>query len=270
MRTNLLMDLQASILVRLPLTVYCQVINMRNRIRGKAHRISPFEGNHILKAYDATDEIFLCRRRLHNRYRHGIQARIDKLAKEYHLDHVPTKRGGLLIDCGANIGELGLWALARGMDYVAFEPEPLEARCIDLNVYGGEPKATRKALWNSNSSIEFFSKPESEDSSIIEMDGAQSQMIIEAVRLDTAIALNGRTGPVIFKVEGEGAEPEILEGATGVLPLIDFVTVDCGFERGREQSPTFVESNALLVDAGFRLQEFEFGRVTALYHNANR
>ena len=96
MRMNLLSDLQASILVRLPLTVYCQVINMRNRIRGKAHRISPFEGNHILKAYDATDEIFLCRRILHNRYRHGIRARIDKLAKEYHLDHVPTKPGGFL------------------------------------------------------------------------------------------------------------------------------------------------------------------------------
>ena len=270
MRANLLRDLKAGISVRLPLAVYCRIVNMRNRIRGKVHRISPVEGNHIHKAWDATDEIFLCRRMRHNRYKRGIRAGIEKLAQEYHLDHVPTKPGGLLIDCGANIGELGLWALDRGMDYIAFEPEPLEARCIDLNIYGGEPRALRKALWNSNTSIEFFSKPKSADSSIIEMDGAQSQLIVEAVRLDTAIDLKGRTGPVIFKLEGEGAEPEILEGAAGVLPSIDFVTVDCGFERGREKSHTFVETNTLLVEAGFRLQQVEFGRVTALYHNANR
>ena len=178
--------------------------------------------------------------------------------------------GGILIDCGANIGELGLWALARGMEYVAFEPEPLEARCIDLNVYGGHPRAINKALWNSNTSIEFFSKPEDADSSIIEMDGAQGQMRVEAVRLDTAIDLKGCTGPVILKLDGEGAEPEILEGATGVLPSIDFVTMDCGFERGREKSHTFVETNVLLVEAGFRLQQVGFGRVVALYRNANR
>ncbi len=156
------------------------------------------------------------------------------------------------------------------MDYVACEPEPLEALCIDLNVYGGEPRAIRKVLWNSNASIEFFSKPHNGDRSIIEMDGAQGQMIVEAVRLDTVIDLKRRTGPIVFKVEGEGAEPEILEGAAGVLPSIDFVTVDCGFERGREQSPTFVETNRLLVEAGFQLQQFEFGRITALYRNANR
>lgn len=243
---------------------------MRNRIRGKVHRISPVEGNHIHKARDATDEIFLCRRMRHNRYKRGIRAKIEKLAQEYHLDQVPTKPGGLLIDCGANIGELGIWARARGMDYVAFEPEPLEARCIDLNIYDGELRAHRKALWNRNISLEFFSKPETADSSIFDPGDAQNRQIVEAVRLDTAIDLEGCTGPVILKVEGEGAEPEILEGAAGVLPSIDFVTVDCGFERGREKSHTFVKTNTLLIGAGFRLQRVEFSRVTALYRNANR
>ncbi len=75
---------------------------------------------------------------------------------------------------------------------------------------------------------------------------------------------------MVLKVEGEGAEPEILEGATGLLPFIDYVTVDCGPERGRQEAHTFVEVNALLVEAGFRLLQFGIPRTTGLYRNTNR
>ncbi len=195
---------------------------------------------------------------------------MERLAQDYHLHHVPIGLGSLLIDCGANVGELGLWARSKNAEYVAFEPEPVEARCVDLNAYGGEPKTIRKALWNRNTTLEFYSKPDDADSSVIDPGGITAHRTVDAVRLDTTLDLSGRTGIVVLKVEGEGAEPEILEGATGLLPFIDYVTVDCGPERGRQEAHTFVEVNALLVEAGFRLLQFGIPRTTGLYRNTNR
>ena len=254
----------------MPLPLYCRIINARNLVRGRRIRLEPFEGEHIFKVRDATGHLFVCRRSRHLRYKRGIHPLLEKLAQAYHLDKVPHGPEGLLIDCGANIGELGVWARAKGLDYLAFEPEPLEARCADLNVFDGNRMTIRKALWNRTTTIEFFSKPETADSSAFDPGGTDTRFAVEAVRLDDAIEPAGRTGPVILKVEGEGAEPEILEGASGLLPSIDFVTLDCGPERGRNEAHTFVEANALLVQAGFQLVQFGMRRMTALYGNPAR
>ena len=270
LRVNMFRWLVTYLRAKTPLALYCRVVNARNCVSGRAHRIAPFEGNSILKAWDGADELFLCRRRRHRLYKRGIRARIERLVQDYHLDHVPAGPGGLLIDCGANVGELGLWARTKGMDYVAFEPEALEARCIDLNVYDGEPKTIRKALWNRNTTLEFFSKPETADGSVIDPGGTEARFAVDAVRLDTVMDLADRPGPVILKVEAEGAEPEILEGAESLLSAIDFVTVDCGPERGHEEAHTLVETNNLLLDAGFRIRQFGARRMTGLYVNANR
>ena len=254
----------------MPLPLYCRIVNARNFARGRRIRLEPFEGEHIFKVRDATGHLFVCRRSRHLRYKRGVHSLLEKLAQAYHLDKVPDGSGGLLIDCGANIGELGVWARAKGWDYLAFEPEPLEARCADLNVFDGNRMTIRKALWNRATTLAFFSKPETADSSVFDPGGTNTRLEVEALRLDDAIQLVDRTGPVILKVEGEGAEPEILEGASGLLPSVDFVTLDCGPERGRDQAHTFVEANTLLVQAGFHLIQFGMRRMTALYCNSGR
>jgi len=270
MSSKILKHISIGVAAKLPLAVYCRLVNLSNPIRGWSHRISPFEGGQIHKAVDGRDAIYLCRRGRHTRYKRGVLAGAENLAAQYHLDQIDVRAGGLLIDCGANIGELGLWARARKLSYIAFEPEELEAHCADLNNYEGQKRTHRKALWNRNTSLTLFSKPDSADSSLIDMGNAASRRPVEAVRLDSAIDLGDASGPVILKIEGEGAEPEILEGAAALLPKVDFVTVDCGPERGPQRAHTFVETNTLLVDAGFRLQRVEFRRVTALYRNMSR
>ncbi len=254
----------------MPLPLYCWIVNARNFLRGRSVRMTAFDGGEIFKASDANDQLFFCRRGRHVRYKRGIGRLIEQLVHAYHLQHVPMGAGSLLIDCGANVGELGVWARSKNVEYVAFEPEPLEALCVDLNAYGGEPKTIRKALWNRNTTLEFFSKPDSADSSVIDPGGTAARRAVDAVRLDAEIDLSGRTGVVVLKVEGEGAEPEILDGATGLLPFIDFVTVDCGPERGRQEAHTLVEVNEVLVETGFRLVQFGIPRTTALYRNTSR
>ncbi|SPH24770.1 hypothetical protein DEA8626_03807 [Defluviimonas aquaemixtae] len=267
MRLNAFRNIEERLSDAMSIDAYCRVVNARNALRGKAQRIAPVPGEdsalHVART--GAEEIHICRRGRHNRYKRGITAGVDALAADYHLNRIDTLRDGLFIDCGANVGELGLWARARGHGYVAFEPEALEARCCDLNNFGGEARTIRKALWKEETTLRFYTKPESADSSVLAGHGMEDFVEIAATTFDAAVDLSSVTGPVIFKLEAEGAEPEVLEGARNSLDRIDWVAVDCGYERGPAKAHTFVETNTFLQDHGFRLEAAQFRRVTALY-----
>ena len=270
MKFNLIRNLENHIAAALPIQTYCSLVNVRNGLRGKKHRISPVSGEDaaIHKADDGKHSIYICRRSRHNRYKNGVMAGVDRLASDYSLDLIENLRDGTFIDCGANVGELGFWARHRGFRYIAFEPEELESRCVNLNHFGGRPECIRKALWKEETVLEFFNRADSADSSVLPGAGQEPSIRIPATTLDSAVDLSSAKGPVIFKLEAEGAEPEVLEGAVKSLQRIDWVAVDCGFERGPNKAHTFVETNTALQDLGFRLVASKFKRVTALYRRA--
>ena len=248
---------------------YCALFNVRNRLRGSLHSIHPAGEAGVYVVTDGADQLRICRRSRHNRSKHGVARGVDKLAGEYGLGLLGGLSGGLFVDCGANVGELGLWARARGMRYIAFEPEDLEARCCDLNNFGGRPETLRKALWHTTTTLGFFSKAETADGSLIAPSAGAASRQIQAVRLDELLRPSDLSpGPAVLKVEAEGAEPEVLAGAGNLLRAFDYVAVDCGPERGAERADTFVETNTLLADAGFRPIAANFKRLTLLYRNA--
>ncbi|WP_413872569.1 FkbM family methyltransferase [Albidovulum sp.] len=252
---------------KLGMSTYCRLVNARNAVRGKKHRIMPVPGEdpalHV--ADDGSTKIHICRRGRHNRYKRGVMAGVERLASDYSLNLIADLRDGVFIDCGANVGELGFWARQRGFRYIAFEPEVLEARCVDLNHFGGKTECIRKALWKEETVLKFYNRADSADSSVLAGTQEEPSVTIPATTLDAAVDLSGVYGPVIFKLEAEGAEPEVLEGAARALSRIDWVAVDCGFERGPEKAHTFVETNVCLQAHGFRLVAAKFTRVTALY-----
>ncbi len=247
---------------------YCSLINVRSRLRGKAHTIAPSSESGIYKVTDKQDVLYICRRTRHNRSKKGIAAGANGLAKQYHLNDLTVNPGDLLIDCGANIGELGVWARKRNLDYIAFEPEQLEARCCDLNAFNGEKKTHNLALWHEDAELDFFSKPGSADSSLFEINSFDGVRKVKAMRLDKVLADIDLNRRVILKIEAEGAEPEVLQGAIGLLPQVHAITVDCGYERGKQQAHTFIEVNNFLSENGFQIEKANFvNRVTMLYRN---
>ena len=267
MRLELIRTIETALAQRISIDRYCRLVNLRNALRHKKHRIAPVvtEDPAIHIASSGAETIHICRRGRHNRYKSGVMAGVDRLARDYSLDRIADLRGGVFIDCGANVGELGFWARSRGFRYIPFEPEPLEARCVDLNHFDGAPGCIRKALWNQETVLKFYTRPDSADSSVLVSADAEASVSIAATTLDAAVDLAAVTGPVIFKLEAEGAEPEVLQGAAKSLARIDWVAVDCGFERGPERAHTFVETNTCLQDHHFRLVAARFTRVTALY-----
>ena len=203
-------------------------------------------------------------------YTQGVAQRVAYLADSYYLSSLEIEPPGLLIDCGANIGELGIWAACRGLQYLAFEPEPLEGMCAEANT---ELPIDRRALWNKTSRLTFYSKPASADSSLIDPGGADRTFKIEAVRLDEVVnaeLLKHIRGVVILKVEAEGGEPEVLEGATDILPFVDYVTVDCGPERGILHESTYEQVSRILADQNFTILRINHEQSRALFKRGCR
>jgi len=265
--SSLLSSLEQEIVRRMSLARYCAVVNAANAVSGRTHRVAPLRPDGLYRVTIGDEEIVICRRARHRRYKRGVLAFTEKLAAEYGLTTIADVGGGSFIDCGANVGELGLWARHHGMHYTAFEPEPLEADCIDLNLFDGTPRTRRVALWHERDTLEFFSAPDTADSSLFEIDKSVGRMQVPAIPLDEADVPLSDSGPNILKLEAEGAEPEILDGATDTLPKLHYVAVDCGYERGREKRHTFIDVCDRLLPLGFRPVEANLRRVTVLFKN---
>jgi len=254
----------------IPFWLYRSAVNIRCTVRGKAHRLRsvryPQQGE-IYCVHDADDSIYLCRRGRHNMHKYGIMRRAYALAEAYCITQLPPLRGGTLIDCGANIGELGLWARRQGVRYIAIEPESLEAYCCDLNNFSGQNSTIRKALWKRDETLKFYHRAASADSSLLINGDDDSFIEMPAVRLDSILSSTQICRPAVLKIEAEGAEPEVLEGSAGLLAYIDFVAVDCGYERGPKENPapTFIESNRILHEAGFSIMFANLRRGAFLY-----
>lgn len=196
-------------------------------------------------------------------YKYGICYRIDTLSRDYLLHMVEFRDGDIVIDCGANIGELYFWFKFNNVRvrYVAFEPSPLEFSALRMNCPDAE--AYNIALWNRNENIEFYLCSEHADSSIIQPARHQESIAVEGRRLEDYV-----TKPVrLLKLEAEGAEPEILEGIGDKLPLIQYITADLGFERGVDCESTLVPVTNMLLKKNFSLVEVGYPRVVALFKN---
>jgi FkbM family methyltransferase len=248
---------------RTPLPVRIAFFNLSNALRGRSVRFVLKGRSGIIQA-KGNSVIHFCRAGRFKRYTSSTEYILEVLEKDYHLSHI-REEGGTFIDCGANVGELGLWARRKRHEYIAFEPEELEADCCDLNNFAGERKTQRKALWFENDVLTFYSKPNSADGSLFAIKNAVGTRQVEAVRLDSVIDPDQLRSPVIVKVEAEGAEPEVLKGLEGLAGKIDFVAIDCGYERGLEQEHTFLQSHRLLEEYGFEILAAGFKRVTLLY-----
>ena len=111
--------------------------------------------------------------------------------------------------------------------------------------------------------INFYLDTDGGNSSIINF-GSKDVVEIQAITLDS-IQIEKKIK--LFKVEAEGYEPEVLEGAKSTLRFIEYISVDFGPERGVNSENTVVKVNNILTEAGFELVEFSNYRVIGLYRN---
>ena len=71
----------------------------------------------------------------------------------------------------------------------------------------------------------------------------------------------------ILKIEAEGGEPEILEGALKTLPKVEYITADLGYERGYKNEQTFTAFTNILMPKGFEMIDVFQDRLTVIFKN---
>lgn len=167
----------------------------------------------------------------------------------YQLDQIDFKSGDLVIDIGANSGELFLYFLLTEIDieYSAVEAGILEFDCLTKNI-GGKSELHNVAVSNSEGTTTLYVHNGLASSPIIETPFYTNKDIVTVKRLDS---LN--FGPVIklIKIHAEGAEPEVLQGASETLKKTKYVSIDVGKERGIEEVGTSTECVSIMKEFGF-------------------
>ena len=183
-------------------------------------------------------------------YSDGFMSRAEYVGQTYMLNCISFKENDLVIDCGANMGDLEYYLRKHNpeVNYLGFEPNPHDFLSLERNV--GSLKCRNVGLWNQQGSIPFYVNDAHASSSFIE---PPEYTEIVNVPASTLSALFPNQKIRLLKLEAEGAEPEVLQGALAILNNIDYISADVGPERGIEEAETRDFVVDYLNNAGFEL-----------------
>ena len=234
---------------------YFKRIEVRSRFDKSSNRS-------FVRSRDLELEVFPQQRSLN--YGRGIEQRGMKLGADYLLPMLSFQNGDVIIDCGANTGDLKLYFKFINVDvhYVGIEPGPGEYKVMSLNT---APSETHNVgLWNEDGELTFYVSSKGADSSLIEPPTYESVTKVPTRRLDGLVDFPRIK---LLKIEAEGAEPEALEGAVGLLDRIEYISADLGGERGLDQVSTLAPATNFLLSNGFELVAVNHTRIVALFRN---
>ncbi|MBZ8133787.1 FkbM family methyltransferase [Afifella sp. IM 167] len=163
------------------------------------------------------------------RYRQGIGARLHLVGDKYGIGGVYFPReGDVIVDVGANIGELTLLCADAGAQVVAIEPDPRAFSCLTQNVAGlDHVRLVSCAVWKGREALKLYLAGDATKSSLIRRTGRPRDSIsVEAWPLDALPQIVALPAIDLLKIDGEGVEPEILAGAVRTLKRTRLLAID--------------------------------------------
>ena len=159
-------------------------------------------------------------------YLAGSTYRSIKLGKSYGLQNVNFETNDIVIDVGANNGDLQ--EFLRDCNYFGFEPAPKEFELLVLNRLN-KSLVYKLACGNVDANSTFFISTDMADSSLIKPKFFTEKILVRQIRLDSFFHGDEIK---LLKIDAEGAEIEVLNGCQGILDFIEFIAIDAGLERG--------------------------------------
>lgn len=248
----------------------CKIKNFVQVISRRSVRFSYDGGKDLYAACEMDRRTFFSERlRGFDLYGRGIQARGDWLCWSYGVDQIEFRTDDVVIDCGANFADLyiGLSKVEPNIRYISFEPSRREFECIKLNAPGQEHH--NMALMDKPGTLDFYISSQGGDSSLFVTKRAFTEVVkVQATSLDEFA--RGIEKIKLLKLEAEGAEPEVLEGAKKTLERIEYIAVDGGRERGLSKASTIEHVSNTLIRNGFEMlyMDLPTGWGRALFRNA--
>jgi FkbM family methyltransferase len=203
-------------------------------------------------------------------YRDGISKRSEIIFSSYCLENITFYKNDVVIDCGANYGDLYLKLsnLIEPENYIALEPNPSDFEVLKLNV-SKKSNIINKGLGNSNDILPFYISQVEADSSFIKPNYFTEIINIRVIRLDKLIQDLNLNKIKLLKIEAEGYEPEILEGLSDKMQICDYIAIDGGYERGEKREQTFTRLTNKLLTNNFKMIDIYMPFCRALFVNKN-
>lgn len=166
-----------------------------------------------------------------------------------------------VIDVGANKGQFAFFAATQWphADLHCFEPQPRPHATID-QLLGTRATLHTCALGAAEGIADLHLASRADSSSLLPLGETQKRLFamdevgtqrVPVKRLDTLITAPAR--PALLKIDVQGFEYEVLEGASALLPQIDAIYVEASFVELYAGQRLAAEVETLLEGAGFRL-----------------
>lgn len=241
-------------------SIYCFLMNKIFIKTGKINYSTEVGYSYISKDF----EIYYHNKLRLNRSIHGLEHLTSRFEQKYFLSTLEFKNNDLVIDCGANIGELH-YSLPNEVNiiYKAFEPDEKNFKCLDKNLSKKlNVELFKIGLSNKIEKRDFYLSQDGADSSLSYF-GSDNKTVIETIKIDE---LNFKKIKLL-KVEAEGYELEVLLGSTKSLKNIEFIAVDVSAERGLDQLNTLPEITNFLFLNNFEIIQFNEKFTTLLFKN---
>lgn len=222
--------------------------------------LAQINGLSAIRARESGRSVFFYdRKRGFGLYRNGLKARRDFLWQSYCLNGVSLNQDDVVIDCGANYGDLwlSLEDKIKPENYIAFEPHPRDFKVLEKNI-NSRCKAFNYALGDSDSIMSFYLDESHGDSSLQYFMSSTSTIQVQVKTLAYIFHQLSLDKIKLLKLEAEGHEPEVLEGCLTILKNIQFIAADGGYERGVNQDQTFTSIVNYLLAHNFEVVDVYF------------
>jgi len=187
--------------------------------------------------------------------------RVFKFVKDLNLD--------VVVDVGANVGQFGVGLIDAGFKGRLISFEPLAAEHAQLTErarsFPNWQVASRVALGENDGELLIHRAGNSESSSFLPMlqkhihEAPDSQVIgeerVAVRRLDRCPEVTKEAGNLFLKVDTQGYELRVLQGATGIMPRVAGLLLEASIVPLYEGCPLIAEVMDNLRQYGFEVAD---------------
>lgn len=177
---------------------------------------------------------------------------------------------GLVVDVGAHVGEYGMRLRQLGFpgDILSFEPVPETYQRLRDRIGGDERWSAVRCAAGDRDETRLMHIPDADDLASLlppseyahQRFGRSSQVRrttpVETRRIDTILTErfpDGVRGEILLKVDAQGADLAVVEGAQNALTSITAIQIELGILSLYEQAVAFPQAVARLSELGYDL-----------------